>query len=60
MRLFLLMPTIVLEKLLLAISWVIAGKYPGGAQRISSWASKNLPTLDWYLGAAPMNDKVDE
>lgn len=58
MRLILLLPAMVLELLLLALGWMLAVAYPRGAVCVTSWASKNLPALDWYLGAA-QNQKVD-
>lgn len=60
MRLILLLPAMLLELLLLAFSWVLAAVFPNAALCVASWASKVFPDLDWYLGAAPMNDKVDE
>lgn len=60
MRLILLLPAMLLETLLLTFSWLIAGAFPNGALRAASWVTNVFPDLDWYLGAAPMNDKVDE
>ncbi len=59
MRLILLPPAMVFELLLLSLGWILAVAYPRGAVCVSSWASKNLPALDWYLGAAQKNQKVD-
>lgn len=60
MRIILLRPAIVLELLLLALGWVLAVACSRCALCVSSWASNNLPALDWYLGAARKNDKGDE
>lgn len=59
MRLILLLPAMVLELLLLTLGWILTVAYPRGAVCVSSWASKNLPALDWYLGAAQKKQKVE-
>lgn len=60
MRPLLLLPAILLECGLLAIGWVLAIACPRVALRLSHWASKTLPALDWYLGAGRKNEKTED
>jgi hypothetical protein len=49
-RLFLLPLGAVFELLLLVVGWVLAVAKPDIAIRLIGWATRTLPTLNWYFG----------
>jgi len=49
-RLLLLPLAAVAELMVLAVCWVLAIAQPASAKRLMVWATRKLPTLNWYIG----------
>ena len=49
-RLFLLPLGAVAELMVLAACWALAVASPVIAKRLMDWATRTLPTLNWYIG----------
>lgn len=52
LRLLLLPFAVIAELCVLAFCWIVALVRPKVAERMMYWATRTLPTLKWYIGAA--------
>lgn len=52
LRLLLLPFAAIAELCVLAGCWAVALVRPRVAERMMNWATRTLPTLHWYIGAA--------